>query len=91
MSHFQQLSPGFDTRRVCIKIPATWEGIQACRELEKRDIATLATAVFCIEQAALAADAGCKYIAPFINELRVHFDTRYVTVLSWFSSIYFQV
>lgn len=27
VSHFQQLSPGFDTGRVCIKIPAIWEGI----------------------------------------------------------------
>lgn len=74
MSHFSQLAPGFDTGRVCIKIPSTWEGLQACRELERRGIATLATTVFGPEQAALAADAGCTYIAPYLNELRVHFD-----------------
>ncbi|KAK7983325.1 hypothetical protein PG989_010727 [Apiospora arundinis] len=64
----------YDAKRVCIKIPATWEGMQACRELEKQGIATLATTMFCLEQAALASHAGCSYIAPYINELRVHFD-----------------
>lgn len=79
VSHFEELSsevPGFDIKRVCIKIASTWEGLQACRELEKRGIATLATTMFCMEQAALAADAGCTYIAPYVNELRVHFDPR---------------
>lgn len=74
LAHFKQIAPEFDTKRVCIKIPATWEGLQACRELEKEGIATLATTMFCMEQAVLAADAGCTYIAPYVNELRVHFD-----------------
>jgi transaldolase len=76
------VAPDFDTKRVCIKIPATWEGLQACRELEGRGIATLATTMFCMEQAVLAADAGCTYIAPYVNELRVHFDTRSVVHLA---------
>lgn len=71
---FKDLDPKYDSKRVCIKIPATWEGMQACRELEKQGIATLATTMFCLEQAALASHAGCTYIAPYINELRVHFD-----------------
>ena len=71
---FKELDPTYDTKRVCIKIPATWEGMQACRELEARGIATLATTMFCMEQAALASHVGCTYIAPYINELRVHFD-----------------
>lgn len=77
ISHFKQLAPGFDTSRVCIKIPATWEGVQACRELEQKGITTLATVVVSLEQTALAAAAGCRYIAPYVNELRVHFDSRY--------------
>ncbi|KAK4102394.1 aldolase [Parathielavia hyrcaniae] len=77
VSHFRQLAPGLDTGRVCIKIPATWEGLQACRELEKTGIATLATTLFSLEQTALAAHAGCRYIAPYVNELRVHFDPSY--------------
>ncbi|KAI1638356.1 transaldolase [Biscogniauxia mediterranea] len=75
---FKDLDPSYDAKRVCIKIPATWEGLQACRELEKQGIATLATTMFCMEQAALAAHVGCTYIAPYINELRVHFDSGYV-------------
>ncbi|KAI1800325.1 putative transaldolase [Daldinia bambusicola] len=75
---FKDLDPAYDTQRVCIKIPSTWEGLQACRELEIQGIATLATTMFCLEQAALAAHVGCTYIAPYINELRVHFDENYV-------------
>lgn len=50
------------------------EGLQACRVLEAQGIRTLATTMFCMEQASLAADAGCTYIAPYVNELRVHFE-----------------
>ncbi|KAK4237530.1 hypothetical protein C8A03DRAFT_15944 [Achaetomium macrosporum] len=78
ISHFKQLAPEFNTGRVCIKIPSTWEGLQACRELQKKGIATLATILFSLEQTALAADAGCRYIAPYVNELRVHFDPGYI-------------
>ncbi|KAI0473435.1 transaldolase [Xylariaceae sp. FL0804] len=75
---FRDLDPSYDARRVCIKVPATWEGMQACRELEAQGIATLATTLFCMEQVALAAHVNCTYIAPYVNELRVHFDPDYV-------------
>ncbi|KAG8167685.1 hypothetical protein KVR01_003374 [Diaporthe batatas] len=78
VSMFKHLAPTYDTKRVCVKIPATWEGLQACRELEKRGIATLATTMFSMAQAALAAAVNCTYIAPYVNELRVHFDKGYV-------------
>ncbi|KAH6847571.1 hypothetical protein B0I37DRAFT_354298 [Chaetomium sp. MPI-CAGE-AT-0009] len=77
ISHVKQLLD-IDTGRICIKIPSTWEGLQACRELEKRGITTLATIIFSLEQTALAAAAGCRYIAPYVNELRVHFDPGYI-------------
>ncbi|OIW28149.1 aldolase [Coniochaeta ligniaria NRRL 30616] len=77
LAHFRHIAPDFDIKRVCIKIPATWEGLQACRELEMHGIATLATTMFCMEQAVLAAQVGCTYIAPYVNELRVHFDPSY--------------
>ncbi|KAF5025851.1 hypothetical protein F66182_2073 [Fusarium sp. NRRL 66182] len=64
---FKGLAPDFDAKRVCIKIPATWEGLQACRALEVKGIATLATTMFCMEQAALAAEAQCTYIAPYVT------------------------
>ncbi|KAL2285180.1 hypothetical protein FJTKL_08403 [Diaporthe vaccinii] len=78
VSIFKHLAPSYDTKRVCIKIPATWEGLQACRELEQRGIACLATTMFCMEQAALAAAVNCTYIAPYVNELKVHFEKGYV-------------
>jgi transaldolase len=37
-------------------------------------IETLATTLFTIEQAILAAEVGCSSISPFVHELRVHFD-----------------
>ncbi|KAF1985360.1 transaldolase [Aulographum hederae CBS 113979] len=61
----------------CIKIPATWEGLQACKVLSALGIKTLATTLFAMEQVALAAEAGCTYIAPYVNELKVHFDKGY--------------
>lgn len=72
---FKALAPDFDTKRVCIKIPATWEGLQACREVEAKGVATLATTMFCMEQAAQAAAMNCTYIAPYVNELKVHFES----------------
>jgi transaldolase len=71
---FKSLDPAFDTTRICIKIPSTWEGLQACKILETSGVTTLATTLFTIEQAALAGEVGCHYIAPYVNELKVHFD-----------------
>ncbi|EGY19531.1 uncharacterized protein VDAG_09865 [Verticillium dahliae VdLs.17] len=80
---FSRVDPTFDTKRVCVKIPGTFEGIGACHILENDDIpanrvATLATTLFCMEQAVLAANARCTYIAPYVNELKVHFEPGYV-------------
>lgn len=75
VSLFKNIDPSFDPSRVCIKIASTWEGLQACKALESQhNIRTLATTLFTLEQAALAAEVGCRYIAPYVNELRVHFD-----------------
>lgn len=63
VSIYKALDPSFDASRVCIKIPSTWEGLEACRVLEKNGISTLATTLFSMEQAALAADAGCTYVS----------------------------
>ncbi|OAQ63611.1 transaldolase [Pochonia chlamydosporia 170] len=72
------LDQDVDLKRICIDIPATWEGIMACGILQKQGIATLATAVFSLEQAALAALLNCTYVSLFINELKVHFRQGYV-------------
>ncbi|KAA1476575.1 aldolase [Dentipellis sp. KUC8613] len=65
---------GIPKSRVCIKIPATPESLIACQYLEKTGIRTLGTCLFSVAQAEAAAEAGCLYIAPYFNELRVHFE-----------------
>ncbi|KAL8931104.1 MAG: hypothetical protein Q9208_000208 [Pyrenodesmia sp. 3 TL-2023] len=71
------LEPSFDLSRLIIKVPGTWEGLQACRKLKTFNVKTLATTVFSMEQAILAAEAGCIYISPFLNELKATFDSSY--------------
>lgn len=73
ISLYRTILPSFPSERVCIKIPSTWEGLNACRVLEKKGIHTLGTILFSMEQVALAAEVGCSYIAPYVNELKVHF------------------
>ncbi|KAJ5831896.1 hypothetical protein N7474_000207 [Penicillium riverlandense] len=75
---FQHIQPGFDVSRIAIKIPSTWEGMMACRTLELAGVRTLATTLFSMAQAVLAAEVGCTYIAPYVNELKVQFDTSLV-------------
>ncbi|PLB45986.1 transaldolase [Aspergillus steynii IBT 23096] len=71
---FQHFQPGFEQSRICIKIPSTWEGMLACRTLEKAGVRTLATTLFTMAQAVLAAEVGCTYVAPYVNQLKVHFE-----------------
>lgn len=59
-----------------MKVVATWEGLQACRELALYRIKTLATTVFTIEQAVLAGEAGCISMSPFVHEAKAHFDKK---------------
>ncbi|OQE87731.1 hypothetical protein PENNAL_c0019G06586 [Penicillium nalgiovense] len=75
---FQHYQPGFDVSRICIKIPSTWEGMMACRTLELAGVRTLATTLFSMAQAVLAAEVDCAYIAPYVNELKVHVQPGYV-------------
>ncbi|CAD6593051.1 MAG: hypothetical protein ASARMPREDX12_006678 [Alectoria sarmentosa] len=74
---FRRVDLNFDISRVCIKIPSTWEGLQACRILQATGVTTLATTLFTLAQAALAAEVGCHYIAPYLNELRVQTEKGY--------------
>lgn len=73
-SLFAYLAPSHPSHRIVVKIPTTWEGLAAIRALEAAGIKCLATTLFTMEQAALAARCGATYIAPYVNELRVHFD-----------------
>ncbi|KAJ5474550.1 Aldolase-type TIM barrel [Penicillium sp. IBT 31633x] len=64
------VDPNFDISRLVTKIPATWEGMQAARQLKQSGIKTLATTLFSLEQAILAGEAGCVSISPFVHELK---------------------
>ncbi|KAF8249000.1 transaldolase [Wilcoxina mikolae CBS 423.85] len=78
ISIYASLSPPIPKERICIKIPATWEGLMACKALEAEGIRTLATTLFTLSQAKLAGEVGCTYVAPYVNALRVHFEPGYV-------------
>ena len=54
---------------VVVKLPLTPAGLQACKELTDRQIATNVTLCFSPSQALLAAKAGASYISPFVGRL----------------------
>ncbi|EKV19677.1 Transaldolase [Penicillium digitatum PHI26] len=64
------VDPDFDTSRLVTKVPATWEGMQAARQLKQSGIKSLATTLFSMEQAILAGEAGCISVSPFVHELK---------------------
>jgi transaldolase len=60
---------GVGPDRVLIKIAATWEGIQAARELELEGIHTNLTLLFAFSQAVACGDAGVRLISPFVGRI----------------------
>ena len=56
-------------KNIVVKLPMTWEGLKACRELSMVDIKTNITLCFSTSQALLAAKAGSTYVSPFIGRL----------------------
>lgn len=55
--------------RVLIKIPSTWEGIQAAKVLEEEGIHCNLTLLFSFSQAIAAAQAGVTLISPFVGRI----------------------
>ena len=56
-------------RNVAIKVPLTWEGLKACKNLSDQDIMVNVTLCFSAQQALLAGKAGATFISPFIGRL----------------------
>lgn len=52
-----------------VKIPVTAQGLIAIQQLTQQKIPTLGTAVYGAGQGFLAALAGAKYIAPYVNRI----------------------
>jgi len=60
---------GVPAERVLIKIAATWEGIQAAKQLEQEGIRTNLTLVFSFAQAVACAQAKVQLISPFVGRI----------------------
>ena len=54
---------------VVVKVPVTEEGIKAIKRLTADNIPTLATTIYTPFQALIAAMAGAKYVAPYVNRI----------------------
>ena len=54
---------------VVVKVPLTWDGLKAVRELATLGIPTNVTLCFDANQALLAAKAGAAFISPFVGRL----------------------
>ena len=64
---YQELDVSRD--RILIKIAATWEGIEAARQLECEGINCNLTLLFGFEQAVACAQAGVTLISPFVGRI----------------------
>jgi transaldolase len=60
---------GIHLDRVLIKIAATWEGIQAAAQLERRGIHTNLTLLFSFCQAVACGQARVQLISPFVGRI----------------------
>ena len=62
--YLMSLSPN-----IIVKIPGTPEGFIAIRKLREEGIKTLATAIYSVNQALMAANCGAAYVAPYVNRM----------------------
>ncbi|VFP81359.1 transaldolase [Buchnera aphidicola] len=60
---------GIDVSRVLIKLAATWECIQAARELKKIGIKCNLTLLFSFAQARACAESGVFLVSPFVGRI----------------------
>ena len=65
-----------DTKRILIKVAATWEGIQAMKALEKKGIACNGTLIFHEVQALACAQANVTLISPFVGRIFDYYVTH---------------
>ena len=54
---------------ITIKVPCTFEGLKACKQLSTDEINVNVTLVFDTAQAILAAKAGATYVSPFVGRV----------------------
>lgn len=56
-------------KNIAIKVPLTWDGLKACREMANTGLMINVTLCFSPVQAMLAAKAGATFISPFIGRV----------------------
>jgi transaldolase len=56
--------------QIVVKVPATEEGLKACKTLSKKGIPVNVTLVFTPLQAMIAAKNGATYVSPFVGRLQ---------------------
>lgn len=60
---------GIPRERILIKIASTWEGIRACKILQREGINCNMTLLFSLPQAVACAEAKAKLISPFVGRI----------------------
>ena len=56
-------------KNIIVKIPASPNGLKAIKKLKEEGIKTLATGIYSVEQALMAANCGAAYVAPYVNRI----------------------
>ena len=56
-------------KHIAVKVPLTWDGLRACKELSAEGVMVNVTLCFSPVQALLAAKAGASFISPFIGRV----------------------
>ncbi len=54
---------------ICVKLPCTFDGLKACKNLSNKGIATNLTLCFSVPQAIMAAKCGATYVSPFVGRV----------------------
>lgn len=60
---------GVERERILVKIPATFDGIRAAKQLEREGIRCNLTLIFGVHQAAASGEAGATVISPFVGRI----------------------
>ena len=74
-------------KNIVIKVPLTWNGLLACKQLTDTGIMVNVTLCFSANQALLAAKAGATFISPFIGRLD-DINLNGITLLEEIRTIY---
>ncbi len=57
------------SNNIIVKIPASPNGLKAIKILKDEGIKTLATGIYSVQQAIMAANCGAAYVAPYVNRI----------------------